>query len=116
MRVKRGGWPHRYKKYLTAAKRAFVVDGVVLYRTAVKLCGTLNAVFYVGRKLRKRDFRSLWIMRINAGARINGLSYSRFMYGLKRPVLSSTARSWRIWPSIRKMTAKVVDMAKAALA
>ena len=39
---------------------------------------------YIGRKLRKRDFRKLWIARINAGARQNGLSYSKFMNGLKR--------------------------------
>ena len=38
---------------------------------------------YVGRKERKRQFRSLWIARINAAARLNGLSYSRFMHGLK---------------------------------
>lgn len=38
---------------------------------------------YVGRRLRKRDMRSLWITRINAAARINGLSYSKFMHGLK---------------------------------
>lgn len=38
---------------------------------------------YVGRKLRKREFRSLWITRINAAARMNGMSYSRFMNGLK---------------------------------
>ncbi len=38
---------------------------------------------YTGRKLRKRDFRKLWISRINAGARQNGMSYSRFMNGLK---------------------------------
>jgi large subunit ribosomal protein L20 len=38
---------------------------------------------YAGRKQRKRDFRSLWITRINAAARINGISYSQFMYGLK---------------------------------
>ena len=38
---------------------------------------------YSGRKEKKRQFRSLWIARINAGARLNGLSYSRFMYGLK---------------------------------
>lgn len=38
---------------------------------------------YTGRKQRKREFRRLWIARINAAARINGLSYSRFMYGLK---------------------------------
>jgi large subunit ribosomal protein L20 len=38
---------------------------------------------YTGRKLRKRDFRKLWISRINAGTRINGMSYSKFMNGLK---------------------------------
>ena len=42
-----------------------------------------QASAYAGRKQRKRDMRSLWIARINAAARINGLSYSRFMYGLK---------------------------------
>lgn len=43
---------------------------------------SLNYAFK-GRKLRKRDMRSLWIARINAAARINGLSYSKFMHGLK---------------------------------
>ena len=38
---------------------------------------------YVGRKRRKRDMRNLWIARINAGARLNGISYSRLMHGLK---------------------------------
>ena len=38
---------------------------------------------YAGRKQKKRQFRQLWIARINAGARLNGLSYSKFMYGLK---------------------------------
>ena len=39
---------------------------------------------YIGRKLRKRDFRSLWIARINAATRINGMSYSKFICGLKQ--------------------------------
>lgn len=39
---------------------------------------------YIGRKLRKRDFRTLWIARINAGTRMNGMSYSKFMNGLKK--------------------------------
>ena len=42
------------------------------------------AYAYVGRKLKKRDFRSLWISRINAAARLNGLSYSKFMDGLNK--------------------------------
>ena len=39
---------------------------------------------YYGRKAKKRDFRALWIARINAGARLNGLSYSKLMFGLKK--------------------------------
>ena len=39
---------------------------------------------YVGRKLKKRDFRQLWITRINAGAKLNGMNYSTFMHGLKK--------------------------------
>jgi len=39
---------------------------------------------YVGRKLKKRDFRKLWISRINAACKMNGINYSRFMYGLKK--------------------------------
>ena len=42
------------------------------------------ATAYAGRKQRKRQFRQLWIARINAAARLNGLSYSKFMYGLKQ--------------------------------
>ena len=42
-----------------------------------------QAYAFVGRKLKKRDFRSLWITRINAAARINGISYSKLIHGLK---------------------------------
>ena len=53
------------------------------YRVAKQsVMRALNSSF-AGRKQKKRDFRSLWIARINAAARINGLSYSKFMYGLK---------------------------------
>ncbi len=53
------------------------------YRTAKQAVMKSMAYSYVGRKQKKRDFRKLWITRINAGARMNGLSYSRFMNGLK---------------------------------
>jgi large subunit ribosomal protein L20 len=53
---------------------------------------------YVGRKLKKRDYRQLWITRINAGCKMNGMNYSRFMHGLRlagiemnRKMLSETA-------------------------
>ncbi len=53
------------------------------YRVAKQAVMRALASSYVGRKERKRQFRKLWIARINAAARLNGLSYSRFMYGLK---------------------------------
>lgn len=53
------------------------------YRTANQAVMKSLQYAYVGRKLKKRDFRTLWIARINAAARINGLSYSRFINGLK---------------------------------
>ncbi|WP_300565192.1 50S ribosomal protein L20 [uncultured Acetatifactor sp.] len=53
------------------------------YRIAKQSVMRALATAYRGRKERKRQFRQLWIARINAAARINGLSYSRFMYGLK---------------------------------
>ncbi len=54
------------------------------YRVAKQSVMRALASAYVGRKERKRQFRQLWIARINAAARMNGLSYSRFMYGLKQ--------------------------------
>jgi large subunit ribosomal protein L20 len=53
------------------------------YRVAKQSVMRALTSAYAGRKERKRQFRQLWIARINAGARMNGLSYSRFMYGLK---------------------------------
>ncbi|HCT91458.1 MAG TPA: 50S ribosomal protein L20 [Lachnospiraceae bacterium] len=53
------------------------------YRIAKQSVMRALATAYSGRKERKRQFRRLWIARINAAARLNGLSYSKFMYGLK---------------------------------
>ena len=53
------------------------------FRTAKEAVMKSLAYAYVGRKQKKRNFRQLWIARINAAARINGLSYSKFMHGLK---------------------------------
>ena len=55
------------------------------YRVAKQSVMRALATAYAGRKQRKRQFRQLWIARINAAARLNGLSYSKFMYGLKQP-------------------------------
>ena len=54
-----------------------------LYRVARQAVMKSMMYAYIGRKAKKRDFRKLWIARINAGCRLNGISYSKFMYGLK---------------------------------
>lgn len=71
---------------------------------------------YIGRKLKKRDFRSLWIARISAQAKVCGINYSQLMHGLKksgvtinRKVLSEIAIS------DKEAFAKIVEQAKAAL-
>lgn len=84
MRVKRGMAAHRrHKKYLDMAK-GFRGGRSVLYRTAREAVERSLAYAYKGRKQKKRDFRALWIMRINAAAREHGLSYSRFINGLAK--------------------------------
>ncbi|MBP5686937.1 MAG: 50S ribosomal protein L20, partial [Clostridia bacterium] len=54
------------------------------YRVAREAVMKAQMYAYIGRKAKKRDFRSLWIARINAACRLNGLSYSKFMFGLKK--------------------------------
>ncbi len=81
-RVKRGVQAHRrHKKILKLAKGYFNARRKV-FRVAKQAVTKALQYAYIGRKQKKRNFRSLWITRINAAARINGLSYSRFMNGL----------------------------------
>ena len=81
-RVKRGVTAHaRHKKLLKLAKGYYGARRKV-YRVAKQAVTKAAQYAYIGRKQRKRQFRSLWIVRINAAARMYGLSYSRFMNGL----------------------------------
>lgn len=72
----------RRKKILSAAKGYRGGRGTLL-RTAKETVERALKFAYRDRKVKKRDFRSLWIMRINAAARVHDLSYSKFMHGLK---------------------------------
>ena len=82
MRVKRGLAAHkRHKKYLKMAK-GYVGARGTLYETAREVAERSLVYAYRDRKQRKRQMRKLWILRINAAARENGLSYSVFMRGL----------------------------------
>lgn len=83
MRIKRGvNAVKKRRKILKLAKGYFGLKSTN-YRIARQAVMKSGNYAYVGRKLRKRDFRQLWIARINAGARANGLSYSKMMHGLK---------------------------------
>ena len=106
----------KHKKVLKLAK-GFIGSRSKLYRPANTFVMKALKNAYIGRKLKKRDFRKLWIQRINAAARMNGLSYSRLMNGLKlagvevnRKMLSEMAIQ------DPQGLAKLVEVAKAKLA
>jgi len=117
MRIKRGQAAHkRHKKYLKMAK-GYRGGRSRLYRTARETVERSLCYAYRDRKQRKRDFRALWIIRINAAARQHGLSYSRFMRGLtlagielNRKVLADLA------VREKSLFAKVAEAAKSCLA
>lgn len=73
----------RHRKVLKRAKGYYGAKSIRFKMANQAVMKSLNYAF-VGRKLRKRDFRRLWIARINAAARINGMSYSKFISGLKK--------------------------------
>ena len=117
MRVKRGlASHHRHKKYLDLAK-GFRGGRHKLYRIAREAVERSLVYAYTGRKLRKRDFRRLWVMRINAGARENGLSYSRLIHGLQKAGVTINRKILADMAVREKADfAAIVDLAKANLA
>lgn len=87
-RVKRGVQARkRHKKILKLAKGYYNARRKI-YRVAKQAVIKAGQYAYRDRRTRKRRFRALWITRINAGARINGMSYSRFINGLKKAEIS----------------------------
>ena len=115
-RVKRGvGGRRRHKKILKQAKGYYGARSRV-FRVAKQAVIKAGQYAYRDRRNRKRAFRALWIARINAGARANGLSYSRLIAGLKkanveidRKVLADLAMNEQ------QAFAAVVEKAKASL-
>ena len=83
-RVKKGVNAHkRHKKILKQAKGFYGAKSKVFRAANPAVMRSLRSA-YVGRKLKKRQYRQMWIARINAGARMNGISYSQLMNGLKK--------------------------------
>ncbi len=83
MRIKRGVNAVKKRRKIFKLAKGYFGCKSKNYRIARQAVMKSLQYAYVGRKRRKRDMRSLWIARINAGARENGLSYSKFMHGLK---------------------------------
>ena len=116
-RVKRGTHRRANRKKTLALASGFFLTKSKLYRAAQEAVEKSLKYGYVGRKRKKRDYRSLFIVRINAGAKAAGISYSKFMNGLKkagvdlnRKILSDLATN------DPGAFAQLVDQAKAALA
>jgi large subunit ribosomal protein L20 len=84
MRVKRGFKARRRRKKILKLAKGYRGARSKLYRTAADAVDKALQYAYRDRKARKRDFRRLWIARINAAARLNDLSYSSLIQGLKR--------------------------------
>ena len=115
MRIKRGvNAVKKRRKILKSAKGYFGAKSK-LYRTAREQVMKSGQYAYIGRKQKKRDFRALWITRINAGCRQNDISYSRFVSGLKK---ANVALNRKVLADIAvrepETFAKLVETAKKA--
>ena len=83
MRIKRTVNAVKKRRSILKSAKGYRGAKSKLYRTAREQVMKSGQYAYIGRKLKKRNFRSLWITRINAGCRQNGISYSKFVAGLK---------------------------------
>ncbi len=84
MRIKRGVNAQKKRRAILKQAKGYFGARSKQYRVARQAVMKSGKYAYIGRKLRKRDFRALWITRINAACRLNDISYSKFMYGLKQ--------------------------------
>lgn len=117
MRVKRAVNAHKKRAKILKSAKGYYGAKSKLYRVAREAVMKSGNYAYIARRDKKRDFRRLWNVRINAEARVNGLSYSNLIHGLKvagidlnRKVLAELAVSDKV------AFAKVCEQAKNALA
>lgn len=120
-RVKRGFVRRAKRRRLLDRAKGFFQTKSKLYRAAKEAVDKSLKYAYTGRKLRKRDFRKLWIVRINAAARENGLTYGQLMHGLKtldvsidRKMLADLAATQP--EAFAALAARVKNAAPAAIA
>jgi large subunit ribosomal protein L20 len=116
-RVKRGVTARARHKKVIALAKGYRGRRKNVYRVAKQAVMKAGQYAYRDRRQRKRQFRQLWIARINAGARLNGLSYSKFMNGLKRAAIELDRKVLADLAVFDKAAfAQLVEKAKAALA
>ncbi len=105
----------KHKKILKLAK-GFRGQKRLVFRAANPAVMRSLRSMYIGRKQRKRDFRKLWIARINAAARMSGLSYSKFMNGLKKSNIDINRKMLSEMAIANPADfAKLVELAKKAI-
>ena len=115
-RVKRGNVRRAKRKKLLARTKGMFANKSKLYRAAKESVDTALKYAFVGRRRKKRDFRRLWVVRINAAARENGLNYSQLIRGMKAAGIAID-RKMLADLAARESTAfaRVAAQAKAAL-
>lgn len=117
MRIKRSVNAVKKRRKIFKLSKGYFGSKSKSYRIAREAVMKSLMYAYVGRKNRKRDFRQLWIARINAAARINGLSYSKFMHGLKVAGINLNRKALaEIAVSDAAAFAALAEKAKAAIA
>jgi large subunit ribosomal protein L20 len=115
-RVKRGTVRRAKRKKLLSRAKGYYQTKSKLYRAAKEAVDTAGKYAFVGRKNKKRDFRRLWVVRINAAARENGLTYSQLMRGMKAAGITIDRKMLADLAATQSAAfAKVAAQAKAAL-
>ena len=115
-RVKRGTVRRAKRKKLLTRAKGYYQTKSKLYRAAKEAVDTAGKYAFVGRKNKKRDYRRLWVVRINAAARENGITYSQLMRGLKAAGITLDRKMLADMAVTQSAAfAKVAAQAKAAL-
>ena len=116
MRIKRAVNAVKKRRKILKLAKGYFGGRSKRYRVAREAVMKAQKYAYIGRKAKKRDFRSLWIARINAACRQNGISYSKFMFGLKKAEVTLNRKVLaEIAVSDAKAFTTLVETAKAQL-
>lgn len=114
-RIKGAVNAHKKRRKIMKLAKGYYGSKSKQYRAASEQVRRSLRYAYIGRKLRKRDFRTLWISRINAAARMNGMSYSTFINGLKKQNIEVNRKMLAdLAVNDAAAFAKIVEMAKKA--